>query len=323
MKIGLRNHPHGDGPTMFVRQSVARFSGELQGFVRIPSVSSDPKRADDVKRCAKWLAGQLRQAGLTRVLVLPTARHPIVYGEWLDVPGRPTVLIYGHYDVQPAEPLRNWRFPAFGAEIHDEFLHGRGASDDKGQLFAHVKAIESSLKSDGRLPVNVKCLFEGEEEIGSPHLPAFLKRNRQALRADTAVMSDTRMLSPDQPALTYSLRGQLAVEIEVRGSSHDLHSGNFGGAVHDPLQALCEIIAQLHDRLGKIAIPGFYDQVRVWSEAERQYLARTGPKDKEVLLEAGTSTAWGERGFSIYERLTLRPSLAVTGLRGGHGGEGP
>lgn len=276
-----------------------------------------------MQRCGNWLAGQLRLAGLNRVRVLPTPRHPIVYGEWLGVPGRPTVLVYGHYDVQPAEPLRNWKHPPFGAEIHDGFLHGRGASDDKGQLFAHVKAMESLLQSTGRLPVNVKCLFEGEEEIGSPNLMPFLKRNRRALKADAAVMSDTRMLSPDRPALTYSLRGQLAVELEVKGPHHDLHSGNFGGAVHDPLQALCEIVAQLHDRDGHIAIPGFYDRVRHWSEAEHQYLARTGPSDAAILHEAGTATAWGERGHSLYERLTLRPSLSVTGIHGGHAGAGP
>jgi acetylornithine deacetylase/succinyl-diaminopimelate desuccinylase-like protein len=305
-----------------VDANLRRFTGELQAFVRIPSVSSDPRRAGDVQQCAKWLEAQLRQAGLTRVRVLPTARHPVVYGEWLGAAGRPTLLICGHYDVQPAEPLRDWKLPPFGAEVRDGFLHGRGTSDDKGQLFAHVKAVEAWLKSAGRLPVNVKCLFEGEEEIGSPNLPAFLDRNRRAWRADAAVMSDTRMLGPDQPALTCSLRGQLAVELEVHGPHHDLHSGNLGGAVHDPLQALCEIVARLHDHNGRIAIPGFYDRVRRWSDAEREYLARTGPSDEAILHEAGAA-AWGERGYSIYERLTLRPSLAVTGMRGGHGGAGP
>ena len=308
---------------ILTRGNHARFIRELQEFVRIPSVSSDPRRAGEVRRCAQWLAAQLRHAGLRRVRVLPTARHPIVYAEWLGAPRRPTVLIYGHYDVQPAEPSADWKSPAFGAEIRDGFLHGRGASDDKGQLFTHVKALETLLQTRGRLPVNVKCLFEGEEEIGSPNLPAFLARNRRALHADAAVMSDTRMLTPDQPALTYSLRGQLALEIEVRGPDHDLHSGNFGGAVHDPLQALCEIVAKLHDPRGRIAIPGFYSRVRDWGETEREFLARTGPSDDEILREAGARTEWGEPGFSIYERLTVRPSLAITGLRGGHGGPGP
>jgi acetylornithine deacetylase/succinyl-diaminopimelate desuccinylase-like protein len=256
------------------------------------------------------------------VRVVPTKRHSVVYGEWTGVPGKPTVLIYGHYDVQPAGPVVNWKFPAFGGHIHDGFLHGRGASDDKGQLFTHIKAIES-LTNTRRLPMNVKCLFEGEEEIGSTNLVPFLERNRRALQANAAVMSDTRMVGPDQPALTYSLRGQLALELAVHGQRRDLHSGNFGGAVHDPLQALCEIVARLHDREGRIAIPNFYDRVRRWSDAERDYLARTGPSDETVLQEAGTTAPWSEHGYSIYERLTLRPSLAVTGIQGGHNGAGP
>jgi acetylornithine deacetylase/succinyl-diaminopimelate desuccinylase-like protein len=294
----------------FARTNALRFERELQEFVRFPSVSAEARHADDLRRCATLLSTRLRKAGLQRVRIFPTPRHPIVYGEWLGAIGKPVLLIYGHYDVQPADPLKDWEFPAFGAEIHDGFLHGRGASDDKGQLFTHVKSIESLLTTTGRLPVNVKCLFEGEEEIGSLNLSGFLARHRRALRADAAVMSDTRMLSPDQPALTYSLRGQLALEIQVRGPSHDLHSGNFGGAVHDPLQALCEVLARLHDQQGRITIPGFYDRVRDWSATERDYLA-------------GAPEDWGERGYSVYERLTLRPSLAITGLSGGHGGQGP
>ena len=309
--------------TAFVTRNQPRFNGELQAFVRIASVSGDPARRNDVTRCSGWLASQLRRAGLQRVRVVPTKRHPIVYGEWTSATGRPTVLIYGHYDVQPAEPVREWTHPPFGGEIHGGFLHGRGASDDKGQLFTHVKAIESLLAHVRRLPVNVKCLFEGEEEIGSTNLVPFLERNRRALRADAAIMSDTRMVDPDQPALTYALRGQLAVELNVEGQRSDLHSGNFGGAVHDPLQVLCEIVARLHGRDGRIAIPHFYDRVRRWSNTERDYLARTGPSDEAVLREAGATEQWGERGYSVYERLTLRPSLAVTGMYGGHTGVGP
>lgn len=307
----------------FIAKAQPRFNAELQAFVRIPSVSNDPGRAADVKRCAEWLSSQLTRIGLQRVRLIPTARHPIVYGEWIGAPGRPTLLVYGHYDVQPADPLHEWKIPAFEGRIHDGFLHGRGASDDKGQLFAHVKAIESLLAGQHRLPVNVKCLFEGEEEIGSANLVPFLERHRDVLRADAAVMSDTRMLGPDQPALTYSLRGQLALELEVQGQRRDLHSGNFGGAVHDPLQVLCEMLARLHDRDGRIAIPGFYDRVRGWDAQERAYLARTGPSDDAVLREAGADVPWGEGGYSIYERLTVRPSLAITGIQGGHTGHGP
>lgn len=306
----------------FVQSNASRFTPEFQEFVRIPSVSADPKHTQDVKRCAEWLAKQLRGVGLDRVRVLPTRRHPIVFAEWLRARGKPTVLIYGHYDVQPVEPVEDWKSPPFEARIAGGFLHGRGASDDKGQLLAHVKAVETLLKTEGRLPINVKCLFEGEEEIGSPNFAEFLGRHRDALKADAVVMSDTPMLGPDQPALTYSLRGELAVELEVRGPSHDLHSGNFGGAVHNPLQALCEILAHLHDARGRISIPGFYNKVRVWSETEREQMARTGPSNEQILHEVGAPRAWGERGFSNYERLTLRPSLSITGLRGGYGGAG-
>lgn len=307
----------------FAKASNSQAVQQLQEFVRIPSVSSDPKKARDVKRCAKWLAQHLHTIGLHRVRVLPTARHPIVYGEWLGAAGKPTILIYGHYDVQPAEPESEWKVPPFAGIVRDGFIYGRGASDDKGQLFAHIKAIEALLRTTRHLPVNVKCLFEGEEEIGSPNLLPFIRRNRRALQADAVVMSDTRMLSQDQPALTYALRGQLAMELEVHGPDHDLHSGNFGGAVHDPLQALCEVIARLHDSTGHIAVPGFYGKVRCWNSGERKYLAQTGPSDADILHEAGASTAWGEQGYSLYERVTLRPSLAITGMRGGHGGVGP
>src|SRR5262245_34152922 len=215
---------------------------ELKRFIRFPTVSAQPKHADDLKQCARWLAGHLRRVGLQRVKVIPTARHPIVYADWLNAPDRPTVLIYGHYDVQPAEPLAEWRTPPFEPTVIGDDLFGRGACDDKGQMFAHINAIEACLKTQGRLPVNVKCLFEGEEEIGSPNLKPFVERNRRRLAADVAVMSDTRMLAADQPALPYALRGGLSFELEVVGQKSDLHSGNFGGAVHNPLQALCEIV---------------------------------------------------------------------------------
>ena len=307
----------------YVNASRARFLAELQQFVQIPSVSSDPKRTNDVSRCAKFLGNHLRGIGFTGVRLLQTARHPIVYGEWLGATGKPTILIYGHYDVQPAEPESEWKTPPFAGIVRDGFIYGRGASDDKGQLFTHIKAIEALLRTTRHLPVNVKCLFEGEEEIGSPNLLPFIQRNRRALQADAVVMSDTRMLNQDQPALTYALRGQLAMELEVHGPDHDLHSGNFGGAVHDPLQALCEVIARLHDSTGHIAVPGFYGKVRRSDSGERKYLAQTGPSDADILHEAGASTAWGEQGYSLYERVTLRPSLAITGMRGGHGGVGP
>lgn len=295
---------------------------ELKEFVRIPSVSSQPKHAPDVKRCAEWLANHLRQVGLENVRVINTQRHPIVYADWLHVPRGPTVLVYGHYDVQPVEPLNEWRTPPFEPVIRDQDLYGRGACDDKGQLFAHVKAIEFYLRNTRRLPVNVKCLFEGEEEIGSPNLKPFVARNRRALACDTVVMSDTRMLGPDRPAITYALRGALSLELEVKGAAGDLHSGNYGGALHNPLQALCEIIAKLHDEKGRITVPGLYDRVRRWGSRERDYMAGVGPTEREILANARATRGWGERGYSLYERTTIRPALNVTGITGGHQGAG-
>jgi acetylornithine deacetylase/succinyl-diaminopimelate desuccinylase-like protein len=299
-----------------------RFLGELIDFVRLPSVSSQPNHADDVKRCAAWLCSHLKKVGLEKVKIIPTQRHPVVYAEWLHAPRVPTLLLYGHYDVQPPDPLSEWISPPFQPAVRGDNLYGRGACDDKGQLFTHVKAIESHLRAAGGLPVNIKCLFEGEEEIGSPNLAGFIERNRRALAANFAVMSDTRMLGPNSPSLTYSVRGQLGLEIEVRGPRHDLHSGNFGGAVHDPLQVLCEIIARLHTRNGRVAIPGFYDRVRRSTEIEREFMQRSGPSDRQILRDAEAEVGWGETGYSLYERVSVRPSLTINGISGGYEGVG-
>lgn len=300
-----------------------RFPEELKAFVGIASVSGQPDHTADVNKCANWLAQHLSWIGLKQVKIIPTAGHPLVYAEWNKRPRRPTLLIYGHYDVQPADPLGEWRTKPFEPMVRGDYLYGRGASDDKGQLFAHVKALEAYLQTAGTLPVNVKCLFEGEEEIGSPNLPAFLARRREMLQADVALISDMAILAPDRPALTYALRGALSLELEVSGAKRDLHSGIFGGVVHNPLQALCEIIAQLHDQAGRIAIPGFYDRVRKWPAAERRFMARSGPADAQILRNAGSRASWGESGFSLYERATIRPALSVTGITGGYQGAGP
>jgi acetylornithine deacetylase/succinyl-diaminopimelate desuccinylase-like protein len=259
---------------------------------------------------------------LQRVRVIPTRGNPIVVASWRRGTNRPTLLIYGHYDVLPGEPLGQWRTPPFSPTIEGADLHARGAADDKGQLFSHVKALECYLKAERDLPVNVKCIFEGEEEIGSPHLTSFIERNRGALRADAAVISDTRMLAPDRPAVSYAQRGGLRAELEMKGPPHELHSGNFGGAVHNPLQALCEMIAGLHDAHGRVAIPGFYDDVRHWGEKERAFMARTGPTDEQILLDAQVERGWAESGFSLYESTTIRPALTLNGMAGGHYGRG-
>src|SRR5262245_22389216 len=293
-------------PSTYVQAQHARFVAELQQFVRFPSVGAQPQHAADIRACAAWLAGHLRKIGLDHAQVMPTAGHPVVYADWLHARGRPTLLVYGHYDVQPADPVEEWHTPPFAPVMRGDDLLGRGAADDKGQMFTHVKAIEAYLHTAGRLPVNVKCLFEGEEEIGSPNLPAFLTRHAGALTADVAVLSDSPMLNPDQPVITESLRGGLSLEIDVRGPGHDLHSGNFGGAVHNPLQALCEIIARLHDANGRVSVPGFYDHVRRFGDHERAYMRKVGPTDEKILADAATARGWGEVGYTLYERTTIR-----------------
>lgn len=291
-------------------------------MVRFRSVSAQPRHAADVRRCGEALAAELRRIGLERVCLVPTQRHPFVYGEWLHAEARPTVIVYGHYDVQPVEPLSEWRSPPFEPTVRDGNVVGRGACDDKGQLLAHLKAIEAYLRTARRLPVNVRCILDGEEEIGSPGLRAFVARDGRRLRADMAVMSDTRMLGPDRPALTYSLRGSLSVELELRGPSRDLHSGNFGGAVANPLEALARVVSGLHHPDGKIAVGGFYQHVRRVSDAERNQMARSAPADAEILRTAGVSRGWGEPGYSLYERTTIRPAVTVNGIAGGYAGPG-
>jgi len=310
---------HG-GPLTHVHANRSRFVSELMEFVRIPSVSAQPKHAGDVKDCAVWLANHLRRVGLHHVAIITTRGHPLVYADWLGFSDRPTLLIYGHYDVQPVDPLDEWQSPPFEPVIRDNYLYGRGASDDKSQMFALIKALEAYIQTGGMLPLNVKCLFEGEEEIGSPNLTSFIEAKRDSLSADAVVISDTRIAAPDRPAITYALRGALSLELEVIGPRHDLHSGTFSGAIHNPLQALCEILCSLHDRNGRVAIPGFYDTVRQPNVEEREYLRRTGPTDAEILHNGESARGWGESGFTLYERTVLRPALTVSGITGGYQG---
>ena len=309
------------------RAGVANFGAvpavaELMDFIRFASISAQPAHADDVRRCAGWLAEHLRHIGLDHVAILPTPGHPVVYADWLRAPGKPALLVYGHYDVQPVDPLQEWQSPPFNPQIRGDDLFGRGASDDKGQMFAHVKAIEWFLRHHGRLPLNVRCIFEGEEEIGSPNLAGFLAAHRDELAADAAVVSDSKILAADRPAITLSTRGSVSFELEVRGQKHDLHSGNFGGVIHNPLRALCATLASLHDVRGRVAIPGFYDSVRTPTLEERLEMARSGPGDAQVLQEAGANVAWGEPDYSLYERTGIRPAVEITGITGGYQGPG-
>lgn len=306
----------------YTRANRSRFLEELKQFVKFPSVSGQPKHKGDVKLCAQWLANHLKTIGLSEVNLILTPGHPIVYARGGYVQGRPTLLIYGHYDVQPVDPISAWKRPPFEPTILGDYLLGRGASDDKGQLFAHIKAIESFLATASGLPINVKCLFEGEEEIGSRHLLRLLRQCRQEMDSDVIVVSDTCMLGPNRPAITYSLRGSLSLEMMVRGPKHDLHSGTFGGAIHNPIQVLSEILARLHDADGRVTIPGFYDRVRLLSSKERAYMAHTGPGDAQILQDTGVEQGFGESGFTLYERTTIRPALTLNGIVGGYSGAG-
>jgi acetylornithine deacetylase/succinyl-diaminopimelate desuccinylase-like protein len=311
-----------DPLTRYLEEHREQFVDDLKAVLRIPSVSAQPEHRADMQRCAEHIAAELRRLGFTRSEVVPTAGHPLVYGEWLGAPGKPTALLYGHYDVQPPDPLELWTTKPFEPVVRNGNLYARGAVDDKGQVYMHIKAIEAHMKVNGRLPINLKVVIEGEEEVGSESLERFLRDRRAELDADVIVVSDTAMLGPDQPALTYALRGILYTQIEVTGPARDLHSGHFGGAVMNPANALCGIVAGLMDRDGRVTVPGFYDRVRPLSPAERER-GRATPFDEAAFLhESGAPAAWGEKGYSTLERTTARPTCDVNGMWSGYIGEG-
>ena len=295
---------------------------ELIEFVSIPSVSTDPEKKTEMQRAAQWVANQMHSLGFENVKILPTARHPVVYGESLKARSdKPTVLIYGHYDVQPAEPLELWGTPPFEPTQQGENLYGRGASDMKGQVVASFKAVEAYAHT-GDLPINVKFIIEGEEEIGSPNLEKFLAENKDMLYCDFAINPDTGMIDADTPTITYGLRGLAYFELRVTGPEHDLHSGIFGGAVHNPAQVLCELIAGMHDKNGRVTLPDYYDSVRSLDDEERAELARL-PLDESFYLEqTGAPELFGETGYTAYERVGARPTLEINGLLSGFTGEG-
>lgn len=310
-------------PFTYSHKHQERFLSELQDFLRIPSISTQPERNEDVVAAAHWLARAMENAGLENVRLIKTPRHPLIYGDWLHAgDGAPTMLIYGHYDVQPAEPFELWESPPFAPEVRDGYVVARGASDDKGQIFVHVKAVEALLQENGRLPVNVKFVVEGEEESGGASLAAFIPQNKELLAADVALVSDTAILSPEQPAIVYGLRGMCYVLMDVAGPGRDLHSGSFGGGINNPLNALAHIIAQLKDEKGHILIPGFYDKVRPLTAAEREILAQFPLDETAWLAEAGAPEIWGEPEYTLVERLGARPTLDVHGIIGGYTGPG-
>ncbi|MFN2566159.1 MAG: dipeptidase [Gemmatimonadaceae bacterium] len=305
----------------FFSANAPRIRDELFAFLRIPSVSARSEHAADTARAAEWVAESLRAVGLEST-VHSTPGHPVVVGEWRGARGAPTVLVYGHYDVQPAEPFELWRSPPFEPTVRDGKVFARGAVDDKGQLFLHVKALEAHLTVRGTLPVNVVFLAEGEEEIGSPNLTPFVEEHAGLLKADAVVISDSSMFAPGLPSILSSLRGLAYFQVDVQGPTTDLHSGSYGGAVINPATALARIIASLHDDAWRVTVPGFYDRVRQWSASERAQV-RALPFDEEVFRrETGAPALNGEAGYTALERVWARPTCEVNGLLSGYTGEG-
>ncbi len=306
----------------YAHQHREQFLNNLKTLVSIPSVSTAPENKPDIQRTAQWIADYLRRLRMEKVQIMPTAGHPVVYAEWMKAGERePVVLIYGHYDVQPAEPLELWNTGAFEPTIKGENLYGRGASDMKGQVIATLSAIESIIQQ-GKFPINIKFLIEGEEEIGSPSLTAFLNENKELLACDVALNPDAGMIAPDVPTIVYALRGLAYFELRVFGPAHDLHSGLFGGVVHNPAQVLCELIAGMHDDQGRVTLPGFYDRVCALSTEERGELARLPMDEAYYREQTGVSQTWGEASYSPAERVGARPTLEVNGLLSGFTGKG-
>jgi len=301
----------------YAHQNRERFLSELIEILKIPSISTDAEYNDEVLRAAEWMANHLRGLGIENVEVMPTdGGHPVVYGDTVKKPGAPTVLVYGHYDVQPADPLELWETGPFEPEVRGDLLYGRGSSDMKGQVLASFDAIESVMKS-GEMPVNLKFLLEGEEEIGSKNLEPFLRKHAEKFKADVSLNPDAGMMGIDMPTITYGLRGLAYLEVHVFGPKADLHSGLYGGAVHNPAQALAELIAKMHDEKGRITLPGFYDRVRPITEQERADFARLPKDDAHYLAETGVPALWGEEGYISAERTGARPTLEVNGLLSG------
>jgi acetylornithine deacetylase/succinyl-diaminopimelate desuccinylase-like protein len=296
---------------------------ELKSFLRIPSISTDPDHGSDVRRAAQWVRDAIAKAGLSNAQVIEGNGNPLVYAEWLGAPGRATLLLYGHYDVQPPDPLDEWKSPPFEPEVRGENIYARGAADDKGQTIILIKAVERLLREDGKLPVNVKFLIEGEEETSGDHIESFVKADPARLKCDAAVICDTEMFAPGLPTLCVGLRGIVYGEIQVQGADHDLHSGVYGGAAPNAMQAVAEIICALKDKDGHIRIPGFYDRLAPPSQKEREAWARL-PFDVEEYKtkEVGVKELVGEPGVPLFERVWARPTFEVHGIRGGFTGEG-
>ncbi|HEX7735559.1 MAG TPA: dipeptidase [Ktedonobacteraceae bacterium] len=300
----------------------AQHQGELLQFLSIPSISSLPEHAGDVQRAGEWVAARLQAAGLEKVQILPTGGHPVVYGEWLHAPGKPTALIYGHFDTQPVDPLELWDHPPFEPTVIGDRVYARGATDDKGNMFTPILGVEALLKSEGKLPINVKFFLEGQEEIGSPQLPAFVAKHRDLLACDLVLSSDGGQYSEDRPSLTLACKGLAGVQIDVRGAKSDLHSGMYGGAVANPIHALTAILASLRSPEGKILVEGFYDSVLPLSDADRAAIAAIPFDAQEYQERLDVTTLVSEPGYTPQEHMAARPTLEINGIWGGFQGEG-
>src|SRR5918994_2515142 len=306
----------------FINVNRDRYIEEMKRYLAIPSISALPEHKGDVRKCAEWTADEMRRIGLQNVRLEETPGHPVVYGEWLGATGAPTILFYGHYDVQPVDPLHLWTSPPFEATVRDGEIYARGSADDKGQVFMHFKAVEAHLKELGRLPVNMKFLIEGEEEVGSENLDTFINGHKDQLKADVVVISDSPMFDRGIPSICYGLRGLAYYQIDLRGTKSDLHSGSFGGAVANPAMVLAQVLSQMKDKGGRIKIPGFYDDVVPLRPEERAEFAKLPFNERKFRQDLGAPKLFGESGYTTLERIWARPTFEVNGLLSGFTGEG-
>jgi len=301
----------------YIKNNQNNYIEELKELLRIPSISTSPEHKTDIEKAAEFIKEKLKTAGMSHVEIFKTEGHPLIYGEWLGAPGKPTVLFYGHYDVQPVDPVELWNSPPFEPVVKNGKIYARGATDDKGQLYMHIKSVEAFFKMEGSLPLNVKFLIEGEEEIGSSNLEIFINNNAELLKCDAVLISDTALYAEGVPTLTYGLRGLTYMEVELTGPKRDLHSGSFGGAVGNPVNILTNLISKMHDKNGRITIPHFYDDVLKPTKKERTNFNKLKFSDKKFANEIGVAALEGEKGYSTLERLWIRPTLDCNGIIGG------
>ncbi len=306
----------------YIEENKNRYIEELSDFLRMESISALQEHKDETRRCAQWVESHIRDLGMENVEFIETKGHPIIYAEWMGAPGKPTVLLYGHYDVQPVDPIDLWTTGPFEPIIRNGDIYARGATDDKGQVFTHFKSVEAYMKQNGSLPVNLKMVIEGEEEIGSANLEKFVRENKEKLKADMVLISDTAMYAKGVPTICYGLRGLSYFQIDMTGPNRDLHSGSFGGAVQNPAQALAEMLASLKDKNGKIRIPGFYEDVRKLTKKEREAFAKLPFSERKYAKQLGVKELFGEKGYSTLERVWARPTFEINGMWSGFTGEG-